>query len=303
MNNRIRNLNIEDFLGFDIETVRKNEVLDVNSDEFDLFQYKSRDKIKGTLPTESETTVLYEDTAPLSAVYGKIVCISIGYIKNGSLRIKALVGEEVDIITQFFAILNKFKGTLGYNQLRFDLPYIRIRAYVNGIGHLLDDRFSDSDAKPWDLSSTHVDFMDVVRGASYQSLSLAEACYLFGIKSPKDDISGKDVSKVYYAEGVHRIATYCNKDVKVVFDLAFKLGVPGSIKEVVFVEDKVKSVFEQITEAGSISDKLKSEIEAVVKSMKKADRVNYVTLLKASLGRTEFSIDEEDLFTKILTKK
>ncbi len=44
------------------------------------------------------------------------------------------------------------------------------------------------------------------------SLALLAAC--FGIESPKDDISGKDVARVYYQEkDVERIMRYCQKDV------------------------------------------------------------------------------------------
>ena len=37
---------------------------------------------------------------------------------------------------------------------------------------------------------------------------------IFNIPSPKDDIDGSQVAKVYYEEGnLERIATYCEKDV------------------------------------------------------------------------------------------
>ena len=52
----------------------------------------------------------------------------------------------------------------------------------------------------------------------YTSLNLLAA--VFGIKSPKDDISGADVAKVYYVEkDLPRIVTYCEKDVLTVAQL------------------------------------------------------------------------------------
>jgi hypothetical protein len=47
---------------------------------------------------------------------------------------------------------------------------------------------------------------------SFTSLSLLAA--MFGIPTPKDDIQGKDVARVYYEENdLPRIARYCQKDI------------------------------------------------------------------------------------------
>ena len=46
----------------------------------------------------------------------------------------------------------------------------------------------------------------------YTSMSLL--CHIFNIPTPKDDISGADVARVYYEENdLERIVTYCQKDV------------------------------------------------------------------------------------------
>ena len=53
MNSKFRKINPEGLLFFDIETVRKQDVLDVDSTEFGLFQYKNRDKATGALMLSS----------------------------------------------------------------------------------------------------------------------------------------------------------------------------------------------------------------------------------------------------------
>ena len=54
--------------------------------------------------------------------------------------------------------------------------------------------------------------------------SLALLCALFNIPTPKDDISGADVARVYYEDkDLERIATYCKKDVVATTQLFLRL--------------------------------------------------------------------------------
>jgi len=54
--------------------------------------------------------------------------------------------------------------------------------------------------------------------------SLALLCYVFNIPTPKDDISGADVAKVYYEENnLERIKDYCEKDVVALIQLFLKM--------------------------------------------------------------------------------
>jgi hypothetical protein len=57
---------------------------------------------------------------------------------------------------------------------------------------------------------------------NYTSLRLLAA--LFDIPSPKDDISGADVGRVYWEDrDLDRIATYCEKDVLATVQLFLRL--------------------------------------------------------------------------------
>jgi hypothetical protein len=57
---------------------------------------------------------------------------------------------------------------------------------------------------------------------AYTSLSLL--CHVFDIPTPKDDISGADVARVYYEDGdLERIKVYCEKDVVALIQLFLKM--------------------------------------------------------------------------------
>lgn len=215
MNKTINNLNISDILFMDIETVRKSESLDVDSQEFQNFQYKFRNKETNELLEYGDVCELYKMKAPLYLTYNKIVTISVGYVVNGSVRIKAITGEEQNIIEQFCEIANKFKHICGFNILNFDLPILMLNGtkYFN-MSEALKDEFIITGKKPWEVKNIH-DIFEVTKSFNLSHPSLADLCLHFGIETPKDDISGADVSRVYYEEenGIERIAKYCNKDV------------------------------------------------------------------------------------------
>jgi hypothetical protein len=57
---------------------------------------------------------------------------------------------------------------------------------------------------------------------AYTSLSLL--CHVFNIPTPKDDITGADVARVYYEEkDLDRIRIYCEKDVIALIQLYLKM--------------------------------------------------------------------------------
>jgi hypothetical protein len=80
-----------------------------------------------------------------------------------------------------------------------------------------------SGKKPWEI--LHQDTLDLWKFGDYKHyISLALLAHLFAIPSPKDDICGSDVSKVYWQHGdLNRIATYCAKDVYTVAQVYLKL--------------------------------------------------------------------------------
>jgi predicted PolB exonuclease-like 3'-5' exonuclease len=54
--------------------------------------------------------------------------------------------------------------------------------------------------------------------------SLALLCHVFNIPTPKDDISGADVARVYYEDKqLERIKNYCEKDVVALIQLFLRM--------------------------------------------------------------------------------
>ena len=57
-------------------------------------------------------------------------------------------------------------------------------------------------------------------------------CNIFNIPTPKDDISGADVARVYYEENdLERIKIYCEKDVAALIQVFLKLKGDSIIEE------------------------------------------------------------------------
>lgn len=258
MNKKFKNIDIENILFFDIETVRREKELKVDSPLYDLFQWKMRNKDTDELPEHLETVELYNRKGALYPVYNKIVCISVGFVKDSKVRIKSLVGEEDTIIAQFCEISSSFSMLCGFNILYFDLPQIMIAgSKYYDMSELLKDSFNPSGKKPWNLENSIVELMDVFKGTGYINNSLSEVCYHFGVPTPKDDINGSDVSKVYWEEkdGLKRIATYCNKDVFASINIFRAMR-----KEALFETFEDKSALEDVESVNMLQRLMKSQL-------------------------------------------
>lgn len=297
MNNKIKNINIEKVLFFDIETVRKTENLEVYSEEYLSFQHKIRNKETDELHEQKDVIDLYNRKAPLYLTYNRIVCISVGFVNKGVVRIKHLIGEEQDIIKSFCEISEGFDYLSGANIIGFDLPVI----VVNGSKYfdmsvLLKDSFNPSGKKSWDLKSL-IDISDVFKGTHFVNVSLVEMCNHFNISSPKDDISGADVSRVFFQEGVERVAKYCDKDVFASINVFQAMRHEKVFDEVVYVDD-VKSSKHPLTalyRAVDISEQIERYIRSSTNKMLKKDRLIVEDLLcKIYVNNKMFQADKPE---------
>jgi len=269
MNSRVRKQDLEKLLFLDCETVRRNKSLDINSKEYDLYAWKLRDKENSKLPPSNDVQEHYILNGALDPVFNKIVCITVGYIKDTTLYLKSLTGSQKEVIEQFYNILNS-TGFIpcGHNIISFDIPTIRLKSLEENIDlTIISDRFNDSEAKPWVIAEGMYDTMTITKGTYYYNLSLDAMCMLSGVDTPKDDISGADVSRVYYEGGIQRISEYCKKDVKAVAELFCALqGKRGFITDVV---DKTEDFVEELPlltklyQSKSFSEEVKKELKAL----------------------------------------
>jgi predicted PolB exonuclease-like 3'-5' exonuclease len=261
MNPRIRKINLEQLVFFDIETVRVEDNIDVNSALYKTFRYKNRNKEDNSLLPEKEVLELFNKRAALSPVYGKIVCISVAIIRGREVHFKSYTGNEHEIIKAFFDIWTKKPESIpcGHNIVKFDIPFLRLRASI--YGESIPDRFNDSESKPWVLAEDVVDTMEVVSGCFISNLSLEEVCTLYGIESPKNVMDGSMVSGVFYKEGVKNIATYCERDVIALVEVMNKIS--GANLELTYAtkEDSNAPIYEKLKKAKKLTVKLIKDLE------------------------------------------
>ena len=311
MNSKVRRQDLEKLLFFDVETTRRNRELDVNSKEYSLYAWKLRDKETSELPNQEVVLKHYELSGALDPTFNKIVCITVGYIKGTTLYLKSLTGEQKIVIEDFYNILNS-TGFIpcGHNIIQFDAPTIRLKAFESGVNlELLSDKYSDSQQKPWVLSDNFMDTMDITKGTYYFNLSLDAMCLLAGIDTPKDGISGADVSRVYYEveNGLQIISDYCKKDVKAVAELFCALqGKKGFITDIVdktevvelqpFVEEQ--PLLQKIYKVSNIDSKTKEDLHkklAKKKITKKDKLIIEDILISLYIDNTMFKSDSEPL--------
>ena len=224
----LNELSIEKVLFLDIETVPQNYYFEELSEQAKyLFEAKSRSKIK----EDKSVAEVYNDTAGILSEFGKIICISVGVINETrtgrQMRIKSFYhDDEETLLKQFKQLLDehgetKYFALCGHNAKEFDFPYICRRMLIHGIR--LPKMLDIAGKKPWEIK--HFDTMELWKFGDYKAYtSLALLCHVFGIPTPKDDITGADVARVYYEEkGLERIKTYCEKDVVALIQLFLRM--------------------------------------------------------------------------------
>ncbi len=172
---------------------------------------------------EADAAKSFWDKAGIFAEFGKIVCISMGCLHERDGAWKLLIrsfadDDEKALLEQFCESVSKFSGKhknltfVGHNIKEFDLPFISRRMIIHGM--CLPECLKLHGKKPWEVP--HIDTMELWAFGdrkSYTKLSLLAE--VLGIPTPKDDISGEDVTRVYWEEeNLARIVTYCQKDVE-----------------------------------------------------------------------------------------
>jgi uncharacterized protein YprB with RNaseH-like and TPR domain len=165
----------------------------------------------------------YESKAAIFAEYGKIICISIGYYNkaNDEYRVKSFANDdEIKLLEDFkgFCLqLTKNYVFCGHNIKEFDIPYLCRRFLINRISipPLLDFQ----DKKPWEIEL--LDTLQLWKFGDYKNYtSLETLTTIFNIPTPKNDIDGSQVGKVYWEENdLERIVRYCQNDVLAVIQL------------------------------------------------------------------------------------
>ncbi len=204
---------LHNLMVIDIETVPQYSSFEQVPEHFQkLWDLKTQYQRK------EETPEGFYERAGIWAEFGKIICISVGIFINGKnigLRVKSFAShDEKELLEKFSALLDSQPPSLilcAHNGKEFDFPYICRRMLVNGLK--IPSQLEISGKKPWEIN--HLDTMELWKFGDYKnytSLSLLTA--IFNIPTPKDDIDGSMVGRVYWVDNeLERIYTYCQKDV------------------------------------------------------------------------------------------
>lgn len=155
----------------------------------------------------------YLDNAGVISTYGKIVCISCGYLDKEVEKIESCSGDEKYILEKFNNTLKKVEkkdfNLSGFRIVHFDIPWVLHKMHKYDI--IPADIIYSYNKKPWEMRIT--DLSEDWKGRFAWSFSFDELCYELGIKSPKDNLNGSQVHKTYWERGDEDIIKYCESDV------------------------------------------------------------------------------------------
>ena len=200
-------------LFIDIETVSEVPHYDELSEEKQKLWSLKALQLHRTLGLDADdidVATLYEQKAGIFSEFAKVVCISMGFLSfedetPTKIRIKSLAGDDEKRILEDFSLIliNHYNDPenskiCGHNIREFDLPFLCRRMVIHQVKFpsLLDM----SGKKPW--QTAHImDTLEMWRFGDYKNYtSLALLCAIFGIQTPKDDIDGSQVGRVFWEE-------------------------------------------------------------------------------------------------------
>lgn len=230
-------IDIQNILFLDIETVSGAATYEeLNENMQTLWAEKTKWQRKEEITPKD----FYAERAGILAEFGKIVCISVGFVhyadgmKNFRLR-SFFNHDEAILLGEFSEMLNgkyfnhKEQVLCGHNAKEFDFPYICRRMIIQGIP--LPSILQIAGKKPWEVQ--HLDTMELWKFGDYKHYtSIKLLCAILNIPTPKDDIDGSQVSSVYWVKNdLKRIAKYCEKDVLATAQIFMKFRNDQLIKD------------------------------------------------------------------------
>jgi len=179
----LKNLNISNILFLDIETVSNQPDYESLDDTFKgLWQLKTRSILRkyDEPVSEEDAQSTYGDKAGIYAEFGKIVCISVGFIvrdkekESLAVRLKSYASDDetellqgfVDLVQQYFKSPHQH-FFCGHNLREFDIPYICRRMMVNQME--LPPMLDIAGKKPWETKHL-LDTMTLWKFGDFKSI-------------------------------------------------------------------------------------------------------------------------------------
>jgi len=220
----------KNFLLLDIETVASHATYSGLPDRMQkLWDKKSLSLNKGD-ETISSADCFY-DKGAIYSEFGKVVCIAFGAFywnekDEIAFKVRSFSGdEEVKLLLEFKSLIEKYPAeqlTLcAHNGREFDFPFLCRRMLIHGI--TIPKALQISGKKPWEV--LHQDTMELWKFGDYKSYtSLDLLAAVFDIPGSKSEMSGDQVTRVYYEEkDLAKICRYCREDVVVLAQIYLRL--------------------------------------------------------------------------------
>ncbi len=213
-----------EYLVLDIETIPRKDLPEGMEEEVGRRVARKLEQVE-LEATEADS--LIRSTSPF---FGRVLCIGLRWISDGSEEQKDLVisePSEEETLNKFFKIVNDNRSRnvkfVHYNGLGFDIPFLIIRAAHYGIA-ITNRRFKNLRRYYYD---SHIDLMMFISNwSSYNSVSLDVVCQSFGIASPKQgEVKGNSVAKAFEAGNLQAVNDYVMRDVVATHEL-FKKIIP-----------------------------------------------------------------------------
>ncbi len=225
----LETINIENILFLDIETVPMTAGYSQLPEAFRKLWKRKADQLSKNdrnLSEEERSPERLFERAGIYSEFGKVICVSTGVFRNQTLWIKSYASHDESKLLQDLAEVlaksteKRFQFLCAHNGKEFDYPYLIRRMLVNGVS--IPPILDLSGKKPWEIN--HLDTMELWKFGDYKNYtSLELLAAIFNIPTPKDDIDGSDVARIYWEEkDLQRIVTYCQKDVVTIVNLFLK---------------------------------------------------------------------------------
>lgn len=210
----LKEIPLDNILFLDIETVPQWPTFESLPENWQkLWEVKAGNIRKSP---EDHPATLYR-RAGIYAEFGKVVCISAGCFRRHIFRLASWHDDdETKLLTEFRRVLGTFfakknRYLCAHNGKEFDFPYLARRMLINGLE--LPGILATSGSKPWEVP--YLDTLELWRFGDYKNYtSLDLMTTTLGIPSPKSDITGADVNRIYWDDhDLARISAYCREDV------------------------------------------------------------------------------------------
>ena len=229
----------------------------------------------------------FKKEAGLYPEFSKVISIVVGKIVEGKIALITIDDEEEkELLTKFNTIVDRNSNSTltGFVNIGFDTPFVFKRMLINGIQP--SNSLDSSGLKPWEVAE--LDLAMVWKGTSFSRASLINIATVFGLPSPKDDISGADVGRVYWNEvgGLKRISAYCRRDVVTTINIFKKMRLEDALElsnEGIEDQPLILNLFG----GGKYGAKEKKELTAVFLGLSEKEREMGYVILNSIVSRAK----------------